>query len=183
MSTLAMLQRRVTLAGLHSRVWLGSAGAMGLLLLALAVGAFLWAPKVARDAAALQGEYEVESAKLRNRTLQREADPAIQMREFHDGFPDSTQYLADLRTIFRAAREQQVLLPQGDYSTTRKVEAGLTARDVVLPVKANYAALRAFVASVLNALPNASLVELRLERTGGNQLNARVHLTLYYRET
>ena len=182
MSSLALLQRRATLAAMQSRVWLGTTGAIGLLLSVLAIGAFWWAPKLAEDATVLHERYEVEGVRLRDRLNRREQDPATVLREFHDGFPESTQYLTDLRAIFRIAREQQVSLPRGDYAAARKAEAGLTTFEVVLPVKANYAALRAFVASVLNSLPHASLVELRLEREG-NQLNARVHLTLYYRES
>ena len=182
MSSLAVLQRRATLAGMRSRVWLGTAGAIGLLLSVLAVGAFWWAPKLAEDATVLHEKYEVEGVRLRDRLNRREQDPATVLREFHDGFPESTQYLTDLRAIFRIARERGVILARGDYASARKAEASLTTFDVVLPVKANYATLRAFVASVLNALPHASLVELRLEREG-NQLNARVHLTLYYRES
>jgi hypothetical protein len=84
--------------------------------------------------------------------------------------------------IFRLARDQRVPLPHGDYIAVRRSEARLTTWDVVLPVRTNYGSIRAFVASVLNELPHASLAELRMERAGGDQLDARVHLTLHYRE-
>ena len=131
----------------------------------------------------LQGQVETEGARRQDRLKQRERDPETQLRAFRDRLPDSTQYLADLRAIFRVARDQQVELVRGDYASARRADAGLTAHEVILPMKTNYTALRAFVAGVLNVLPNASLVELRLERTQGDQLNARVHLTLYYRES
>jgi hypothetical protein len=40
-----------------------------------------------------------------------------------------------------------------------------------------------FIALVLNELPHASLTELRVERqaAGANELDTRVHFTLYYR--
>lgn len=183
MTVLDDVRRRALLAGSLGRAWLGRTGAAGLLLAAAALGALALAPKLAADAEAMRESSVAEGVRLRNRLSRPDDDPATQWQQFHDSFPESSQSLADLRAIFRIAREQQLQLPRGDYATARRAEAGLTTLDVVLPIKTSYSALRAFVAAVLNALPNASLVELRLERAGTSQVNARVHLTLYYRET
>ncbi len=182
MTIVASLQRWAVLAGMAGQVWLGRMGGLGLLLLVVAVAAFAWAPRLAGDAESLREQYAAEGVRIQERASRHDADPG-RLQEFHDGFPESGQSLADLRAIFRIAREQQLQLTRGDYAAARRPEAGLSTVDVVLPVKTSYVALRAFVAAVLNELPNASLVELRLERTGGTQVNARLHLTLYYRET
>jgi hypothetical protein len=183
MTSLNLLQRRVALASNRGRVWLGSMGAAGLLLVALAIGALVWTPKLARDAVELRDQYQLESTRQQDRASERESDPATAASDFHDALPHAGQNLEDLREIFHIAREQHLQLARGDYVTSRRSDSGLASCEIVLPLHADYASLRAFIAAVLNALPNASLVELRLERAGNRQLNARVHLALYYRET
>lgn len=182
MSSIALLRRRAMLAQVHGRSWVGPTGVAGLLLLALAAGAAWWAPRVEQDAAALHRQFEMEGVRLQQRLQKGAADPATQVQEFYDAFPRAGQNIADLRAIFRIAHDQNVRLPRGDYATAHRTEAPITTCDVVLPVRASYAAIRAFVASILNELPHASLAELRLERGNADQLEARVHLTLYYRE-
>jgi hypothetical protein len=116
------------------------------------------------------------------RLLDLPPDPATQMTRFRDWFPQGARNVEDLRVLFRLAHQQQVQLLRGDYVAGRQSETRLATYDVVLPVRARYAAIRAFVASVLNELPHASLVDLRMERASGDLLDARVHLTLFYRE-
>lgn len=182
MKAIAILRRHARLAGVRVRARIGPSGAVGLLLLAVAAAAAWWTPRVAEDAASLHRQYEVEGMRLRNQWLQRTPDPAAQLDEFQAGFPPASQNLADLRLIFRVAREQRIALPHGDYVAVRRTETRLKTSDVVLPVHGSYPSIRAFVASILNDLPHASLAELRMERAAGDQVDARVHLTLYYRE-
>lgn len=182
MSALAALQRRAILTRVRGREWIGRMGATGLLLMALAALAAWWTQRVAEDSAALHAQLETEGARVREGRSQGASDPATQMAAFYEGFPRASQNLADLRAIFRIARDQRIALPHGDYVAVRRPDARLMTCDVVLPVRTTYAALRSFVASVMNELSHASLAELRVERAGGDQLDARVHLTLYYRE-
>ncbi len=182
MSALAVIHRRAVLARVHGGAWVGRLGAAGLLLLALGAVAAWWSERLVEDAAALREEYDAEGARIRQGLQLRSLDPATQMQEFYEDFPRADRNLPDLRAIFHIAREQRIALPHGDYVAVRRTDARLTTCDVMLPVRVNYATLRAFVASVLNELPHASLAELRLERAGGDQLDARIHFTLYYRE-
>lgn len=182
MNALAVIHRRAALARVRGGAWIGRVGAAGLLLLVLAAAAAWWAERLGEDASALRAQYEAEDASIKQGRQQRSLDPAAQMQEFYEGFPRTSQNLSDVRAIFRIARDQGIALPHGDYTAVRRTDARLTTCDVMLPVRTNYAALRGFVASVLNELPNAGLAEFRLERAGGDQLDARVHLTLYYRE-
>ena len=182
MNALAVIHRRAVLARVRGSERIGRLGAAGLALLLLAGAAAWWSGRLIDDASALHEQYETEGARIRQGLLRPSVDPATQMQEFYDGFPRDGQNLADLRTIFRLARDQRIALPHGDYVSVRRTDARLATCDVILPVRSNYAALRAFVAAVLNELPHAGLAELRLERSGGDQLDARVHLTLYYRE-
>jgi len=185
---LALLRRRTALRVLRARLLLGPMGLAALLLLAGAGAAIWWAPRLVDDTNLLHAQTEAETTRARARVLDVPPDPAVQMAQFREWFPQGTRSIEDLRTIFRAAKRQQVQLLRGDYVTGRQPETRLATYDVVLPVRANYAAIRAFVASVLNDLPHASLVDLRMERasgdkTNGDLLDARIHLTLFYRES
>lgn len=182
MSPLSLLRRRATLFVLRVRVLLGSTGLAALVLLAGAGAAAWWAPHVAGDADALRVQAEAESARARVRMLEVPPDPATQMAQFREWFPRRTRNVEDLRIVFRVAKHQHVELLRGDYVAARQPETRLATYDIVLPVRANYAGIRAFVASVLNELPHASLADLRMERANGDILDARVHLTLFYRE-
>jgi hypothetical protein len=182
MSGLTMLRRRAALGVLHLRALLGSAGFAAVLLLAAAGGAAWWAPRVEDDASALRAQTAAEGARVRARLQDLPPDPATQMAQFREWFPRGTRNVEDLRTIFQVAKRQQVQLLRGDYVAGRQPETRLATYDVVLPVRASYGGIRAFVASVLNELPHASLADLRMERARGDMLDARVHLTLFYRE-
>jgi len=182
MSALTLLRRRTTLRLLRTRAMLGPTGAAALLLLAAAGMAAWWAPHVADDADVLRAQTAAESTRTRARLLDQPPDPATQMARFRDWFPQATRNVEDLRVVFRVAQREQVRLLRGDYVAGRQPETRLATYDVILPVRASYPAIRAFVASVLNELPHASLVDLRMERASGDLLDARVHLTLFYRE-
>lgn len=182
MSALTPFRRRTALRMLRARALFGPTGAIALLLLAAAGAAAWWAPQVADDADLLRAQTTVEASRARTRLLELPPDPATQIARFREWFPQSSHNVEDLRVLFRLAQREQVRLVRGDYVAGRQAETRLATYDVVLPVRANYAAIRGFVAAVLNELPHASLVDLRMERASGELLDARVHLTLFYRE-
>ncbi|MFZ5539018.1 MAG: hypothetical protein ACOY5V_04670 [Pseudomonadota bacterium] len=172
----------------HAR--LGTAGLAGAALLAAAVAAFAYAPRLQREAEALQEQVDHTRAQLLRlgRDLVRQPDSAQQLARFREWFPTSDRATADLRVLFAAAAKHGVELPRGEYAVARDDDAGRLARhEIVLPVKERYGAIKAFVGEVLNALPHASVSELRIERNAGGAvgaapLEARVKLTLFYRE-
>ena len=176
------VRRRFLLGATRARAWLGRRGWIALALIACAGGAAWWTPRMADEAALLHGEADAEGARARLRLRDRPIDPATQMAQFREWFPQPDRAAEDLRTIFRVAKRQQVQLLRGDYVAGHQTETRLATYDVVLPVRAGYAGLRAFVAAVLNELPHASLADLRMERAAGDAVDARVHLTLFYRE-
>jgi hypothetical protein len=177
-----LLRRRLVLYAGRVRAWFGRRGGIALVLLACAAGAAWWMPRLADQANALRAETDVESARARARARDLPPDSATQMAQFRDWFPQPDRAVEDLRTIFRVAKRQQVQLLRGDYVAGRQPETRLATYDVVLPVRSGYGGIRAFVASVLNELPHASLADLRMERVNGDAVDARVHLTLFYRE-
>ncbi len=176
------LYRRLVLFAGRLRTWLGHSGAIALLLAACAGAAAWWIPRLAAEAQALRVDADAETTRARARQRDVPPDAATQMAQFRDWFPQPDRSVEDLRAIFRVAKRQQVQLLRGDYVAGRQPETRLATYDVVLPVRAGYAGIRAFVAAVLNELPHASLADLRMERATGDVVDARVHLTLFYRE-
>lgn len=182
MSALLPWQRRARLIAWRWRR-IGAAGLGGLLLLAAAALAVWAAPLLEREAGGLRSDYEAEIARRNAGMRALPPDAATQVTQFRAWFPTSARSIEDLRTLFRIARQQRIDLARGDYTTARNPDARLTTVDVVLPLQAGYGGVRAFIAAVLNELPHASLADLRMERaTGGETLETRVHLTLFYRE-
>lgn len=175
-------RRRLALAATRARALFGRSGWIALMLIAGAAGAAWWAPRVADEASLLRAQAEAEGVRARTRLRDLPPDATAQMAQFRDWFPQPDRTVEDLRAIFRVAKRQQVQLLRGDYVAGRQAETRLATYDVVLPVRAGYAGIRAFVASVLNELPHASLADLRMERAVGDTIDARVHLTLFYRE-
>jgi hypothetical protein len=166
---------------------LGAAGVVGIGLLLAAGVALVFATNAHHETEWLSAATEQARARVAQlgATHTEEHNPAEQLARFQQWFPLAEQSTADLRVIFTAAQSAHVELARGEYSV-RPVEGsgGLERFDVILPVKEHYAPVKAFVADVLNKLPHASLDELRVERPGSaaDQLDSRVHFTLFYRE-
>jgi hypothetical protein len=167
---------------------LGAVGVLGIGLLLAAAIALVFATLANRETEWLSTRTEqarVLVAKKGPMRAEEHNTPAEQMARFKQWFPMAGQATADLRVIFAAAQSARVELARGEYSL-RPIDGsgGLERFDVILPVKEHYAPVKTFVAEVLNKLPHASLDELRVERPGSaaEQLESRVHFTLFYRE-
>lgn len=163
---------------------LGMTG-IGLLVLALILGAY--APWLANEAEDLRSEADRMRGRLddiRRDLAQRPGSPQ-RATELRGSFPTVDQTTADLRLIFEAARKSRIDLVKGEYALTTPDDATRLRRfDVTLPIHDRYITVKSFIAGVLNTVPHASLAELRFERTASNveQVDARVHFTLFYRE-
>lgn len=98
-------------------------------------------------------------------------------------FPLSSQIAADLRGIYASAERHRVSLPKGEYQLKNDPGSVFETYTVTLPIHAEYGLVKGFAASVLLALPHASLDELRLSREGSDVevLDAVVRFTLIYR--
>jgi hypothetical protein len=173
--------------GRQIQVRLGTAGIAGAALLLTAAIGMALATRTHRETEWLGAAAEQARARIAQIGATRPVEdrtPAEQLVRFQQWFPPAAQATADLRVIFAAALAAHVDLSRGEYSV-RPIEGsqGLERFDVILPVKERYAPVKAFVAEVLNKLPHASLDELRVERPGAaaDQLESRVHFTLFYR--
>ncbi len=171
-----------------TRKTLGTFGLVGLSLLLLAGGLYFYAPTLDQQARRMRADVDRARGQLDDVRKQLASRPntahqAAQMREW---FPTSDHVTADLRVLFDTARKNHVELLKGEYTMTAGADASRLQRfEVVLPVRDRYVTIKSFVGEVLNAVPHASLSELRIERNAAtaDQLDARVHFTLFYRES
>lgn len=164
----------------------GRAGIAGVALLIAAAALFIYAPQMSREAERTRAA--IDSARVRLVHLNRErtvepgsAEEANRARAWLSPYGASTR---DLRTLFSLADELRITLPKADYALKKDAASGIAQIDVALPVEGSYRDIRAFVANVLNSLPNASLDEMRMERSASSErLEVRLRITLFYRET
>jgi len=169
---------------LHER--LGAAGIAGVLLLATAAIGLFYAPRLLDEADSMHEAVDRTRARLSEIDREFAAKPGsmLQLDRFHAWLPPFEQSTSDLRKLFEIAESRRIQLPKGDYALKGDDAHHIARLDVVLPIKDKYADVRGFVAATLDALPHASLAELRLERPAASvePLDARLRITLFYRE-
>jgi len=109
-------------------------------------------------------------------------DRAGELLRFYALLPPLEQLPEELGRVYALAQAARLELTQGEYRLDRRT-SGPVAYRITLPLRGSYAQLRAFLDSVLREMPIASVDALRFERkrTGDTQLDAQVHLSLYFR--
>ena len=160
----------------------------GLLIAALAVHYFGVVVPTA-EIARLRSAQAADFAKRQSAALAPDPKAIESQRaaNFQSSLPDSAQALQSLEFIHRAAARHGVALPSAQYQatqTTRDAARTFKKYAMVMPVQANYPALRAWLAEILNNQPALSLDDLSLQRssTDTDVLEARVRLTLFVAE-
>lgn len=174
-------------AGWAAQRRLGRAGLVGLVLAAASLAAAMTVARIEADARRFddEGRRLQQALAAADRSDASPVTPREQLQRFQAWFPPLSQGLDDLRAVFAAAGKHGVMLAKGEYTVKRADDGSRIARvQALLPVSDGYPKVKAFVGEVLNTLPHASLTELRLERgaSGPDRLEARVLLTLFYRE-
>lgn len=99
-----------------------------------------------------------------------------------DLFPQFAHSADDIAAILAHASENNLTVGSAEYLVVAESSGRFMRYQVLLPVKDQYGAIRRFLASVLNNLPNAALREIHVERPAvdGSVLDARVRFELVY---
>lgn len=165
---------------------LGLKGVLGLAFIVLTVLILLLiAPRLQKEAmqTRLQTAAQLKALNSDRQVRQKMPETGDQIAQFNAWFPAIGRNAEDLRRILEVADRVKLVINKGDYQISGDTGMAFVKYEVVLPVKANYGTIRNFVAGVLNTVPYASLVELRMERPAANndELDARIHFTLFYR--
>jgi hypothetical protein len=163
----------------------GPLGWTGLALAAVAVGLVISAAPLAdrTEAVRASAQHTRDLLAAAQAGHSKQANPVGEALQLVSSMPASRQANTDLRRIFAAAKRANIAIAKGEYTLAAADETTQLRRlEVVLPVKDRYAAIKGFVAAVLNDLPNASLAELHIERGASHQeaLDARIRFTLFY---
>ena len=140
--------------------------ALGLALLC-AAGWWGVAAPMSEDA----GRLDARSAALERRLSERGAADAPkgltaqqQLAEFERRFSDEKSLNTSLARLHAAAKRQGVQLAQAEFKLTSEAREPLARYTMVLPVKADYRALRRFTRDALHELPGLAMEEVNLRR-------------------
>ena len=160
-------------------------GTVGLALLALCLAFYLSAlrpTQVRLDQ--LRANMASLHEKLQNTTKAMHANqdtPAEQLATYYKFFPAQSSTPVWLDKIYKAARDQNIRLEQGEYRANREKAGKLIRYQITMPVKGTYLQLRKFLAAVLTEIPIASLDHISFERQkiGDEAIDAKIKLTLY----
>jgi hypothetical protein len=166
---------------------LGLPGLLGALLLGAAVLVAVAIAHVGTDAGPPELHADAPLARsphARHAAAERAVGvETVSLHTLPELFPDFAQSVDDIATILAKARDSNLTLGSAEYLLTNDSSAHFVRYQMLLPVKDQYGAIRRFLASVLNSVPNAALREIHVERPAvdGNVLEARVRFELIYR--
>lgn len=89
-----------------------------------------------------------------------------------------------IKVLFGLAGKAGLTLAQGEYKFSVDKASGVTAYQVVLPVKGSYQSIWQFALEALRALPFASLDDIgfRRDTIADTRVEARVRMTFYVKD-
>ena len=100
-----------------------------------------------------------------------------------DSLPPVARRGETVAAVLALLEQAKVQADRAEYTAEDELP-GLVRMRVVVPIKGSYAATRDTIASVLNALPHATLDSLSLERGAnpGDELGGQLHFSLFFRK-
>lgn len=165
----------------HLQQWarrLGASGIVGLGLLAAALLLQLIQVESLHREAAAQRE---KLATLRLAAAAHATAPAPAPLNALAILPPTGEASQRIGELEQLARAHGLALPRGQYSVTTLAGTTLARWQLVLPVKAPYPVLHAFLVAALERMPNLTLDELKLkrDRIESAELQAEMRLSLF----
>jgi hypothetical protein len=162
--------------------------AAGVLLLALAAGWLALALPGAHRLAQLDAENARLARQVATRTTPTHGAPvstADQLAGFESGFAPPQGLSQSYSRLWNLARQHGLQLRQADFKLADTAQDALSRYAIVLPLTAEYAPLRAFVADALRDNPALALEEMSVRRTDARstQLEARLRFVLFVRRS
>jgi hypothetical protein len=129
-----------------------------------------------RAALVLQAEQAVAQRRA-GAEAKRPRDP------LSEALPDVATRGKDIGALLAAAAQSELVVERADYTVESITGVPLSKLHANLPVTGSYANVRRFIAEVLNAMPNATLESIQLERadTQSARLQATLRIVLFYR--
>lgn len=164
----------------------GPFGIAGVALLMATLLLAAWIPHLQHEGQALRIAVAAKSASASAQgpvSMVRRVPVDEQVSEFVAAFPLLSQSPNDLDEVFQSARRRNVQLLRGEYQLKQEANAPLVIYTASFPVRSDYGSLKDFTADVLRALPNASMDELRMNRStsGSTVLESVIRFSFVYR--
>ena len=165
---------------------LGTIGKTGLGLLVVAA-IFFVAAVLPQDTTLQTLKKQAEKLQAQSQQNQNKAaigkeisgDQALQI--FYDFFPriDSSPFW--IRELLDIARKRGVEINSSEYRLVLEKDSRLARYEMILPVKGQYAQIRAFMADALQAVPAMAIagIAIRRENVASTQLEVRLEINLY----
>lgn len=179
--TRARWQLAQGLRGIGLPGWVGLAGA-------LACAIALWG--VIEPLRADARRLDADSQQLTQRAAARPAattapTPQQQLVAFEQRFADERSIAPTLARLQAIAQQRGFRLEQAEFKLTSQPTEPLARYTIVLPVKADYRALRRFSRDALRELPALALDEVSLRRSdpASPQLDAQLRFVLFLAKT
>lgn len=159
--------------------WVGVA-----LLFACALGWVLAASPLSAEADRLESSSAALERGLGARANAAEAPPSTpqqQLAEFRSRFTGERRIAASVGRLQAAAKRHGVQLDQAEFRFASEAGEPLLRYTIVLPVKAEYRALRRFVREALHELPGLAIEEVNLRRNDpkSTALEAQLRFVLF----
>ena len=109
--------------------------------------------------------------------VQSEAD------QYFNSFPSAEKADVELKTIISIAEKLKLTLDSGRYETLTREAGEIRSLQVSFPLKGSYPQIKRFLASTINALPNAVLSDVQIHRSSADagQSEADVVFMLYFK--
>lgn len=162
---------------------LGLPGLAALALLGALAVAWLAVERPAVERlAALQAERVALQARLREADAPAApADAAATLAGFEARFPEPQQITAVLARVHALAGRHGIALERGEFKLDAATDDTLERYAMVLPLKAEYRAVRRFVRDLLREQPALALEEVGLRRddAGSAVVEARLRFVLF----
>jgi len=167
---------------------LGMFGKIGIGLLGVAAIYFFSAVMPQQTALQqLKERAETLQIQAQNKSSTGDADAAKKMtgdqalQAFYDFFPmiDSSPFW--IRELVRIAKKNNVELSSSEYRLINEQDARLARYEMVLPVRGNYAQIRAFIADALGAVPAMAIsaIAIKREAVSSDRLELRLEINLF----
>lgn len=180
----------MTLTRARWQCWQGlrAVGLSGGVALALALLCALGSWRVVEPLRSEAARLDAESAALERRWAARSAanerapaTPQQQLAAFDQRFPNEQGIAPALRLLQSAARRHHVALDQAEFRFSREPTELLARYAILLPIKADYRALRRFTRDALRELPGLALEEVNLRRSDPKSplLEAQMRFVLF----
>lgn len=164
--------------------WLGRLGWPALVAIGLALFALAFHFSGVAPAQAKLAQLQAEIAKVQRKALVpagQESRQAARKMALQQRFAPMSERESLIQQIHETAERRGVELSNVEYKLVLEAGAPLARCQLLMPVKASYPALRAWLADIMNSMPSAALDEFNLRRDSLAlpMVNGQIKLSLY----